>query len=132
MTPLSANVYAYAPQHAPISGEVIFDPATGLWPAASSPALEVVLFTLRTPRGQALAAPHIGVDWQSINKVSANAAALTEQVITAGLQLYVSQGLIADLKVRAEVSADGGAIRYAVTFRDVRLARLIGPISGVV
>lgn len=123
--------YAYARRHEPTTGEVAFNEATGQWPGASSPALESVLFALRTQLGSALCAPGIGVDWAKLDKVTPNAEALAEQLITAGLRRYVTSGAIADLKVTARIDA-ANRLLYAVVFKDVRLGTVFGPINGVV
>lgn len=86
--------------------------------ASPSPALEIVLLTLRTPKGRALAAPDFGADWSRVNKLGTNALADARGVLSDALVPLVRRGVIADLKLSVDVDATRGVLVFDVDFYD--------------
>lgn len=117
--------YAFTRSRSALDGDVRMDPRTGSWQAASSPALEMVLNTLRTPLGGCLATPDLGVDWSKVDTLRTDAAATGRAVILAGLQPLVSTGWITDVRAEVTVDARRGLLGYTVTFVDPRLKKTL-------
>lgn len=86
--------------------------------ASPAPALEIVLLTLRTWKGRALAVPTFGTDWSRVNKLGTNALADASGVLSDALVPLVRRGVIADLKLNVEVDATRGVLVFDVDFYD--------------
>ncbi len=113
--------YAITRARSPVTGEVLFDDRRATWRVAPSPATEVVLIILRTPRGSCLVDPTRGVDYSRINKLRTDAPATARAAVTEALQSVVTAGLIRDVRVEARVFASSSRLELDVSFVDVQL-----------
>lgn len=82
---------------------------------ASSVALGLVVWTLRTERGTCLVAPDLGVPWRSLRKNTDSAPAAMREAILAALRWIEEAGHLTKLSVRVERTASN-ALRYEVRF----------------
>lgn len=110
------SFYAYARDFSAPTGDVAL--AAGVW-TGGAPALQQVLFRLRTRRGSCLLDTTLGVDWNRLDKAGANAAATCVALVREGLAPLVANGTIAALSVNAD-SPITGAVFFEVTFTDPR------------
>ena len=113
--------YAIAESISAATGEVQWDDTRNTWLLAPSPATELVVIALRTQLGSCPVMPSLGVDWDSVNKLSTDAPARAEAAVRAGLKRYIDAGQIADLKVRVDVYPARNLIAFDVSFVDTRL-----------
>lgn len=113
------TAYAYSRALNAGSGDLQFSGSTFV--AATSPALEIVLRTLRTVRGSCLASPAFGVAWDRVATLRTTAVADARSAITDGLIGLVRANVIRDLVLDVEVDAGRGRVLFAVAFLDVRL-----------
>lgn len=115
--------YAVTFAHAASDGDIRLNPRTGQWVEPESPALEMVINTLRTPKGSCLAVPDLGVEWSRIDTLRTDAAATARAVILAGLGSLLSDGWIESVSVTVEVDPSRGRLLYSVSFVDPRLKK---------
>lgn len=101
--------------------------STSGFAAPSTPATPIVLFTLRTTKGQCAALPTVGVEWPS--KLGTNAVAATRTAIINALADLVRRRVIADVDVTTE-EQERGRMAFGVSFLDVR-AQARSSVRGV-
>lgn len=119
------TAYLYTRALSAPTGRFVF-PATGTaFTASESPALEIVIRTLRTPLGLCAANPSFGTDWSRVQKMAPNAASTARSVIQDALAGAVRRGVLSGLEVSATVPRPG-VILWSVEFTDPRLARNAG------
>lgn len=104
-----------------VDSEVKWDATRNTWKRASSPAAEMVLLALRTPRGRCLVDTDMGVPWDKVDKLRTDAAATAKAIILAALKPMVDAGQIRDVVVSVEVYPARGALLFDVAFVDVQL-----------
>lgn len=114
--------YARARQLNPMTGDWTWDEVSEGHATSPSPALEIVLLTLRTPLGSALADPLFGTDWDRVAKLGTRAEADVRAVIEAALAPQIARQVLRDLVVRSEEGPQGRML-YEVDFVDVRLGQ---------
>ena len=107
--------YAYTPAVDPKTGQVT---AWGSELRPGSPAAEIVLLTLRTPKGSYLPDPTEGVDLDLIQNATSNVAVLWKAEVERALSRYTQSGVIRDLHVTVE--QNGTTLLYDVEFVDPR------------
>lgn len=98
------------------------DPATGDFnlddghpKAASSVALGLVVWTLRTPLGTCLVAPDVGVDWSSAKVDRPGATVTLKRELERALAWIVEAGHMTGLEVTVD-SPSRGRLRYEIAF----------------
>lgn len=114
---MPAPYYAVARAVDPGTGDLRFDPLAQSW-VEGQPMTQVVLRVLRTPRGQCLADPTFGLDYDTLDKAAPNLAARFEAAVRAALAFLTGPRLITDLALT--VSADRDRLRFTLAFTDPR------------
>jgi hypothetical protein len=117
--------FVFARRLNPMTGDRIFDSSHATW-ASGSPELEVAIRVMRTEKGSALRDLEYGIDWSQLDNERGNAAAIAQNVISAGFARYVKAGRM--IKLLVQVEAKAPLLLWAVSFRDSRgqLASLEG------
>jgi len=113
--------YATTRARSGVSGEVLFVARKGTWQNAQSPAAEMVLLILRTPKGRCLVRPEMGVDWRRVNKLRTDAGNTARAAVLDALGPLVQTGYIADPRASVRVYPTRGYLELDVSFVDVRL-----------
>jgi hypothetical protein len=114
---MPAPWYAYARAVDPATGDLQFNTYGQVW-TEGQPMVQCVLHTLRTPRGQCLADPSFGLDYDTLDKAAANLGARFEAAARAALAWLTAPGLITDLAIA--VTAERDRLQFALTFTDPR------------
>lgn len=108
--------YAHTRALDPVTGDVRL--SGGQW-VVGSPAAELVLQVLRTPKGTYLPDPSYGIDLSAVTHDHPNVTAKLHAAITAALRHLVEDGFITDLLVKVQRSGRG-RLGYDVSFYDPR------------
>ncbi len=100
------------------------DPSTGnvllenqRW-KGGSPAAEIVLRVLRTPKGSYLPDPTFGFDYSLLNHLTNDSEARIKAGIETALNYLVQDSVISSLKVKVQVDILRKAVVYDVSFYD--------------
>lgn len=118
------TTYGYTRQFNPQTGGVVMRGTS--W-AAGAPAMELVLRTLRTPKGRYLLDKDFGLDYAKFQKLFPGADARCQTAIEDALAWLVKGKIIEKLKVKVEVSR--GQCRVDVSFYDLR-SRAFHQVTG--
>ncbi len=96
----------------PMGGDLALD--DGQLVAAASAALGLVVWTLRTPLGQCLVAPELGVNWNLARTATEGVELALARELERALRWVEELGYLTDLK--ATVTAEGRRLVWVVSF----------------
>lgn len=99
LTQYNTDKYAYTRAVDPLTGDYVFEHDEYV-PAV--PLVAVAINVLRTPKGQCLTDPELGVDYDGVGSMDSGFEPRMVQALTAGFARYVASGLMTDFRAAAQ------------------------------